>query len=130
MTSRVSVKSDGTGVGTQILVDGKPLENCDECIIRIMPTGLAQVTLRLFNVPIDLDGQVVMDFRGKGKPPQEVVDLHHSQGVEVAQVLADIDHSGHSHECGCTGTVLHLDCSAAGCEQCRNTPVSVHEDLL
>lgn len=69
LVRRVSIKSDGTAPGTKILVDGEPMDNVEELVIRMGPRGVAEVTLKLVQVPIDLDGQVVLNLQGTTEEP-------------------------------------------------------------
>lgn len=66
--TKVKIKSDGTGIGTKVYVDDKDIsDTVTEVRWSIRPVGFAEVTLKLTDVTLDVDGQMAMKFEG---PPR------------------------------------------------------------
>lgn len=108
--NRVTIASDGTSVNTKVSVDGTPLDNCSSVVIRIdARRRVAEVTLTLYDVPIDLDGQVCIDYRGTGRIPKDHSD--HGRGYS--------EEGPNAPDCPCRRTDLEKECRTAGCGFCR-----------
>lgn len=84
MRNGVTLRSDGTPDGTLILLDGKPV---DVRVIKFewVAGDAPKVTLEVYVDAIDVAGIVDVTTA-----PIQIrrPDLHHSQGVDVAEVLA------------------------------------------
>ena len=77
--TKVKIKSDGTGPGTRIWVDGKEYKNVGEIKWNLKASGFAEVTLKLADVELDVDGQCAMKF--EGTPPCIELDGRATPGV-------------------------------------------------
>ena len=67
--TKVKIKSDGTAPGTRIIVDGVELTTkVTEVRWNLKANGMAEVTLKMTDVSLDVDGQMAMRFEGPGHP--------------------------------------------------------------
>lgn len=85
--TKVKIKSDGTGPGTVIYINGERIENVGEVTWHLRTSGLAEVRIKLVDVDLDVDGQVAMKFEGPVKIPTAVELLQQIAPKEFARIV-------------------------------------------
>lgn len=58
--TKLQITSDGSAGGTEVLVDGKPLDNVVEIRFAIDAPGFATATITLQRTPVEIDGEMVL----------------------------------------------------------------------
>lgn len=58
MASRLQIISDGSGCGTQVLIDGKPVNNVLGVTWKCEGAGLAEATVTFDMVPVELESDL------------------------------------------------------------------------
>lgn len=88
--TKVKIKSDGTAPGTRVEVDGRDLTTTiSEVKWHLKAGGLAEVTLKIVDVQLEVDGQMAMKFEGPGQPG--VHEISGSISADTRSIPVTID---------------------------------------